>query len=72
MAKMRQLQEKYGSKVQVVWHHDDDLVTLASLDPKLTVTQLIEEFGLTPHRAYMQRAQIAQDRVRNAEEEKSR
>jgi beta-ureidopropionase len=64
VAKMRQIQSKYGSRVQVTFHHDDDLVSLASLDPNLTVEQLIEEYQLTPYRAYIQRAQQAQDRVR--------
>ncbi|OAI49989.1 hypothetical protein AYO44_06040 [Planctomycetaceae bacterium SCGC AG-212-F19] len=68
--KMRQLQTKYGARVQVTWHHDDDLVSLASLDPDLTVQQLIEEYRLTPHRAYMERAQQKQDRARPAAQEK--
>jgi hypothetical protein len=71
VARVRQLQAKYGTRVQVTWHHDDDLVSLASLDPDLTVQQLIEEYGLTPHRAYLQRAQGAQDRVRPTAREKS-
>jgi hypothetical protein len=69
VAKMRQLQAKYGSRVQITWHHDDDLVILASLDPDLTVQQLIDEYKLTPHRDYLQRAQQAQDRVRPAAKE---
>jgi predicted amidohydrolase len=64
VAKMRQLQAKYGPRVEVAWYDDDDLVSLASLDPNLTVEQLIEEYQLTPHRAYMQRAEQAQDRAR--------
>ncbi|MGE3808615.1 MAG: carbon-nitrogen hydrolase family protein [Gemmataceae bacterium] len=70
VAKMRQLQAKYGTRVQVTWHHDDDLVSLASLDPELTVARLIEEYGLTPHRAYIERAGRAQDRARLAAQEK--
>lgn len=64
VAKMKQLEQKYGSRVQVTWLHDDDLVSLASLDPTLTVSQLIDEYNLTPHRAYIQRAQQAQDHIR--------
>jgi len=71
VARMQKLQAKYGARVQVTWHHDDDLVSLASLDPDLTVQQLIEEYKLTPHRAYIQRAQQAQDRVRPTTQEKS-
>lgn len=67
-AKLKEIEKKYGAKVQVAWHRDDDLVSLASLDPELTVAQLIEEYKLTPHRAYMQRAQKAQDQLRPAGE----
>jgi beta-ureidopropionase len=66
VGKMRRIQQKYGDKVRVEWYHDDDLVTLASLDPQLTVDDLIEEFDLTPHTEYIQRAQQAQDERRRS------
>lgn len=62
--KIRKIQQKYGSKVEVAWYHDDDLLTLASLDPVLTVEDLIEEYELTPHRDYIERAGRKQDEVR--------
>ncbi|MCI0420207.1 MAG: carbon-nitrogen hydrolase family protein, partial [Acidobacteria bacterium] len=46
--KVREIQQKYGSKVAVTWFHDDSWFTLASLDPDLTVEDVISEFGLTP------------------------
>jgi predicted amidohydrolase len=46
--KVRAIQKKYGSKVEVVWHHEDDWFTLASLEPDVIVKDLIEEFGLVP------------------------
>lgn len=64
VGKMRQIEKKYGQRVRVTWYHDDDLVTLASLDPELTVDDLIREFGLLPHAAYIERAQKAQDKAR--------
>jgi beta-ureidopropionase len=64
VSKMRKIEQKYGSKVSIQWYHDDDLVSLASLDPDLTVADLIDEFELTPHPAYIQRAQNAQDKYR--------
>ncbi len=57
--KMRQIEAKYGSKVQITWLHDDDWVTLASLDRDLTVEDLIAEFGLTPLDDYRTRADKA-------------
>lgn len=54
--KARELQKKYGSKIELKWRHEDDWFTLASLDPELTVDDLIREFGLTPLSAYRARA----------------
>ncbi len=62
--KMREIERKFGRRVQVNWYHDDDLITLASLDPALTVDDLINQFGLTPHTDYMRRSQQAQDAAR--------
>jgi predicted amidohydrolase len=64
VSKMRDIQKKYGSRVEVTWYHDEDLVTLASLDPVLTVQDLIREYELTPHRDYILRAQRKQDKSR--------
>ena len=63
-SKVRELQRKYGSRVQLVWLNDDDWFTLASLDPQLTVEDLIAEFGLTPLDAYRIRAAKAVDAAR--------
>ncbi len=65
-SKMHQIEREYGSRVDIDGYHDDDLVTLASLDPNLTVEDLMREFELTPHSAYIQRAQEAQDTQRPA------
>lgn len=54
--KARDLQKKYGSKIELKWYHEDDWFTLASLDPELTVDDLIREYGLTPLSAYRARA----------------
>lgn len=55
--KIRLVQQKYGPKVDVTWYPDDDWLTLASLDPDLTVDDLNEEFGLTPLRQYRLRSE---------------
>jgi hypothetical protein len=64
VSKMRKIIDKYGDRVRVTWYHDDDLVSVASLDAELTVEDLIDEFDLTPHTAYIERAQQAQDERR--------
>jgi predicted amidohydrolase len=64
VGKMRRIAAKYGDRVRLAWYHNDDLVSLASLDPDLTVEDLIDEFELTPHTEYIQRAQVAQDERR--------
>jgi predicted amidohydrolase len=65
-SKMKQLQQRYGRRVLVQWCHDDDRFTLASLDPELSVEQLIEEFELVPLREYLVRAGRVIDTARGA------
>jgi predicted amidohydrolase len=60
MEKMRALQQKYGERVLVQWYHDEDWFTLASLDPDLSVEELIQEFGLLPLQEYHARCERAQ------------
>lgn len=62
--KAREIQKKYGSRVEVGWRHEDDWFTLASLDPELTVPDLIAEFGLTPLDDYRIRAAKAVEDAR--------
>jgi hypothetical protein len=47
-----------------LWLRDDDWITLASLDPTLTVDGIIQEFGLTRLDGYILRPQKAQDEQR--------
>jgi beta-ureidopropionase len=63
--KVRLIQQKYGSKVDVRWYQDDDWFTLASLDPDLTVEDIEKEFGLTPLRDYRVRAAKAIESARS-------
>ena len=63
--KVREIQQKYGSKVEVVWFHDDDWFTLASLDPDLTVEDIMSEFSLTPLNDYRTRATEAINKARS-------
>lgn len=62
--KARDIQRKYGTKVDIGWRHEDDWFTLASLDPDLTVEDLIAEFGLLPLDDYRIRAQGAIEAAR--------
>jgi predicted amidohydrolase len=55
-AKARQIQQKYGSRVELVWYNEDDWFTLASVDPEMTTEDVIAEFGLTPLDDYRARA----------------
>ncbi len=62
--KAREIQRKYGPKVEVSWRHEDDWFTLASYDSELTVDDLIAEFGLIPLDDYRIRAAKAVDNAR--------
>jgi predicted amidohydrolase len=64
--KAQEIQEKYGSRVEVTWYHDTDWFTLASLDADLSVEDLIREYGLTPLDEYIARATKAINQARGA------
>ena len=65
LEKLHQAEQKYGSKIQIVWFHDDDWFTLASLDPHLRVEDIMSEFGLIPQDQYHIRSTKAIDKARN-------
>jgi len=54
--KIPAVQRDYGSRVQVVWYHDSDWITLASLDPNVKLEDIIAKYGLLPLRQYIARA----------------
>jgi len=62
--KAREIQRKYGDKVELKWYHEDDWFTLASIDPQLTMEELIAEFGLVPLNDYRVRALGAVEKAR--------
>ncbi len=62
--KFREIEIKYGPRVQIQWLHDDDWATVASLDPDLSVAELMDEFELTPLRDYQDRAKAHHDQAR--------
>jgi beta-ureidopropionase len=65
--KARAIQKKYGSKVELVFLHDDDWFSLASLDPDVATEDIIAEFGLTPLDDYRVRAGKAVEKARAGE-----
>ena len=54
--KVREIQQKYGARVEIIWFHESAWFTVASLDPNLSVEDLIEEYGLTPLDDYIARS----------------
>ncbi len=50
--------------MELVFLHDDDWFTLASLDPDVATEDIIAEFGLTPLDDYRVRAGRAVERAR--------
>jgi len=69
--KVPDIEQKYGSRVQVVWYHDSDWLTVASLDPTLTMEDLIAEYGLIPLDAYIQQSSKLIDQTRARAEGKA-
>ena len=68
--KAKEIQQKYGPKVEVTWYHDSDWFTLASLDPDLSVEDLVAKYGLTPLDDYIARSTKEQNRARAEAESK--
>jgi len=62
--KVRQIIDKYGSKVRVNWYHQEDWFTLESLSEDISTAEVIKEFELTPLRQYLPRAERANDEAR--------
>ena len=54
--KIPTIQRDYGSRVEVVWHHNSDWITIASLDPQLTMNDIIAKYGLLPLQEYFARS----------------
>jgi predicted amidohydrolase len=50
-----QIMDAYGDRVRVVSFPDDGLFIVESVDPAVTLTQLQDEFGFEPSRAYYDR-----------------
>jgi predicted amidohydrolase len=69
-SKAQEIQQKYGSRVEVTWYHDSDWFTLAALDANLSVEDLIREYGLTPLDEYITRATKVINQARAAAEDK--
>jgi predicted amidohydrolase len=59
------IERDYGSKVEVVWYHDSDWITIASLDPQLTTDDLIAKYGLIPLRKYIAQSARIDDEARS-------
>jgi hypothetical protein len=64
MPKAQEIQQKYGSRVEVTWYHDSDWITVASLDPNLSTEDLIKEYALIPLHDYIARSTKEQDQSR--------
>ncbi|MCK4275458.1 MAG: carbon-nitrogen hydrolase family protein [Phycisphaerae bacterium] len=62
--KARQIEAKYGSKVELRWYHQEDWWTLASVSEDVSTAEIIKEFELTPLYDYLPRAEKANDDMR--------
>jgi predicted amidohydrolase len=58
------IQVRYGSSVRLETFTEEHLFTLESLDPALTVDDIVREFGLIDFKSYLARSTRAQDAAR--------
>jgi len=70
--KAKEIQQKYGSRVDVTWYHDSDWITIASLDPNLSTEDLIQQYGLIPLDDYIARSTREQNQSRTEADAKVR
>jgi beta-ureidopropionase len=54
------IQARYGARVRLETFTEEHLFTLESLDPSLTVADIVAEFALTEYRSYLARCTDAQ------------
>ena len=54
--KIKEIRKKYGRKVEIVYIHDNDWVSIESRSPDLTIKQLQDEYGLVSRWDYIKRA----------------
>ncbi|MGH9325927.1 MAG: carbon-nitrogen hydrolase family protein [Terriglobia bacterium] len=71
IAKAHEIEQKYGSKVEVHWYPYSDWFTLASLDPNLTVEQLMKQYSMNPLDTYIAQATKVIDQARVEAEAKT-
>jgi predicted amidohydrolase len=62
--KIEEIRKKYGRKVEIVYYHDNDWVTIESRSPDLTIKQLIDEYSLVSRWDYIKRATEYIDKFR--------
>jgi predicted amidohydrolase len=68
VAKLHEIQTRYGARVTAVGCSEENVFTLESNDPALPLDAIAAEFGLESFRDYHARATLVQDRHRTAPE----
>ncbi len=58
------IRERYGARLRLEAFTEEHLFTLESLDPALSLQEVIAEFGLVEYRAYIARCTTAQQQAR--------
>jgi len=59
-----EIRAKYGKKIKITNHHEEEWSILESLSPDLFVKDILEEFNLKTHEQQMRDAEIAQNETR--------
>jgi predicted amidohydrolase len=59
------MQERYGDRVRIETFTEEHLFTLESLDPQLSIGDIVSEFGLTDYLAYIDRSARKQEAARS-------
>ena len=59
-----EIRAKYGRKVRIMNHHDEEWAVIESLSPDVRVKDIIKEFDLLPLKQYIHDSEIVQNKAR--------
>ena len=59
------IEQKYGRRVRIAWYHDEDWFTLDSLDPDVSIPEIMAEFELLPLTDYIHHSTEVQNLARS-------
>jgi hypothetical protein len=61
---LEEIQKKYGRKIKITIFHEEEWVIVESLSSELAVMDVLREFEVETHEAFIQKAEMAGNKAR--------